>query len=301
MTYIVASLYKFVALPDYRALREPLLDLCREQGLRGTLLLAAEGINGTLSGSRAGLDTVLAWLRADERLADLESRESRHDARPFRRMKVKLKREIVTMGVPAVDPNRRVGAYVEPARWNALLADPELTLIDTRNHYECAIGSFTDAIDPQIANFREFPAWARHNLDPLRDRKLALFCTGGIRCEKATSYLLEQGFAEVYHLRGGILKYLEETPRSASRWQGECFVFDERVALNHALQQGSYAQCFACRHPLSAADRASPHYRKGVTCPHCVERGSEQRRARCAERQRQVELAGARGEAHIGE
>lgn len=299
--YIVASLYKFVSLPDYRGLREPLLDLCREQGLRGTLLLAAEGINGTLSGSRAGLDTVLAWLRADGRLADLEPRESLHDTRPFRRMKVKLKREIVTMGVPAVDPNRTVGAYVEPAPWNDLLADPELTLVDTRNDYECAIGTFADAVNPRIANFREFPDWARRHLDPTRDRKLALFCTGGIRCEKATSYLLEQGFVEVYHLRGGILKYLEAIPRPETRWQGECFVFDERVALNHDLQRGRYAQCFACRHPISAADRASPHYREGVSCPHCVDRKSDEQRARLAERQRQVELADARGEAPIGE
>ena len=301
MSCIVAALYKFAPLPDYRELREPLLDVCREQGLQGTLLLAAEGINGTVSGSRAGLDAVLAWLRADERLADLESRESLHDRPPFRRMKVKLKREIVTMGVPAVDPNRVVGTYVEPARWNELLADPELTLLDTRNDYECAIGTFTDAIDPQITNFREFPDWVRHNLDPARHRKLALFCTGGIRCEKATSYLLEQGFAEVYHLRGGILKYLEEIPRRETRWEGECFVFDERVALNHALERGSYEQCFACRHPVSDTDRASPRYVQGVSCPHCIDRQSDERRARFTERQKQVELAGARGETHIGE
>ncbi len=300
MNYVVAALYKFVSLPDYRELREPLLDVCREAGLRGTLLLAAEGINGTVSGSREGIDRVLAWLREDERLQDLEHKESLHETQAFLRMKVKLKREIVTMGVPAVDPNRVVGTYVEAQDWNALLADPELTLVDTRNDYECAIGTFEGAIDPDITTFREFPQWVKEHLDPQQNPKVAMFCTGGIRCEKATSYLLEQGFEEVYHLRGGILKYLETVPEADTRWNGECFVFDERVAVNHALERGSYAQCFACRHPISDEDMASPAYQKGVSCPHCLDRQSDEQRARFAERQRQVELARARGEAHIG-
>lgn len=301
MSYIVAAMYKFVSLPDYEALREPLLDVCRDAGIKGTLLLAQEGINGTVSGTREGLDTLLAYLRSDERLVDLEHKESVHDSQPFLRMKVKLKREIVTMGVPSVDPNRVVGTYVAPGDWNTLLDDPEVVLVDTRNDYEYAIGSFDGAIDPDIETFREFPAWVAENLDPDRNKKVAMFCTGGIRCEKASSYLLEQGFEAVYHLRGGILKYLEEVPEDETRWHGECFVFDERVAVDHQLQKGRYEQCFACRHPVSAEDMASPAYRKGVSCPHCIDRKSDAQRERFAERQRQMELARQRGEQHIGD
>lgn len=301
MPYIVAAMYKFVSLPDYEALREPLLDVCRDAGIKGTLLLAQEGINGTVSGTREGLDTLLAYLRGDERLVDIEHKESVHDSQPFLRMKVKLKREIVTMGVPSVDPNRVVGTYVAPGDWNALLDDPEVVLVDTRNDYEYAIGSFDGAIDPDIETFREFPAWVAENLDPARNKKVAMFCTGGIRCEKASSYLLEQGFDAVYHLRGGILKYLEEVPEEDTRWHGECFVFDERVAVDHQLQKGRYEQCFACRHPVSAEDMASPDYRKGISCPHCIDRKSDAQRERFAERQRQMELARQRGEQHIGD
>ena len=301
MSVVVAALYKFVALPDYKSLREPLLEQCRVQGLRGTLLLAQEGINGTVAGSPEGLATVLEWLRADSRLSDLEPKESLHDEQPFLRMKVKLKREIVTMGVPQVDPNRLVGTYVSPGEWDSLLEDPEVTLIDTRNDYECAIGTFRGAVDPGITTFRDFPAWVEQNLDPQKTRKVAMFCTGGIRCEKASSYLLEQGFDSVFHLKGGILKYLEEVPEQSSSWEGECFVFDERVAVNHALERGSYDQCFACRHPISKEDLLSPHYRKGVSCPHCIDQQSDEQRERFAERQRQVDLAKARGEKHIGD
>lgn len=297
---VVAALYKFVALPDYRQLREPLLEHCQRAGLRGTLLLAHEGINGTIAGSRADVDEVLARLRSDPRLADLESKESATRDQPFLRMKVKLKREIVTMGQPVVDPARVVGTYVAAADWNALIEDPEVTVVDTRNHYEYAIGSFRGAIDPGITHFRDFPRWARENLDPAVHRKVAMFCTGGIRCEKATSWLLEQGFEAVYHLRGGILRYLEETPENETRWQGECFVFDERVAVDHQLRKGSYEQCFACRHPVSAADMASVHYRKGVSCPHCIEAHTPRERERFAERQKQIELARQRGVDHIG-
>jgi UPF0176 protein len=300
MSYVVAALYKFVSLPDYKRLREPLLDLCRAENLRGTLLLAEEGINGTVSGSREALDRVLSWLREDPRFADLEHKESLHEEQPFLRMKVKLKREIVTMGVPQVDPQRLVGTYVDPGQWNALLEDPEVTLIDTRNDYEYAIGSFRGAVDPGLTTFREFPDWVRNNLNPERNRKVAMFCTGGIRCEKASSYLLEQGFESVYHLKGGILKYLEEVPRTESVWDGECFVFDERVAVNHDLERGSYDQCFACRHPVSEEDMRSPHYQRGVSCPHCIDKQSDEQRERFAERQRQIELARSRGETHIG-
>jgi UPF0176 protein len=244
---------------------------------------------------------MLEWLRSDPRLADLEHKESLNAEQPFLRMKVKLKREIVTMGVPQVDPNRVVGTYVSPAEWDALLQDPEVTLIDTRNDYECAIGSFRGAVDPGITTFRDFPQWAAKHLDPQQNTKVAMFCTGGIRCEKASSYLLSQGFESVYHLKGGILKYLEEVPQPKSSWEGECFVFDERVAVNHALEQGSYDQCFACRHPISAEDMHTAAYVKGVSCPHCIDRQSDEQRERFAERQRQVELARARGETHIGE
>jgi UPF0176 protein len=301
MTVVVAALYKFVPLPDFQELRGPLLDECRRHAVRGTLLLAQEGINGTISGSRDAIDAALAYLRSDPRLADLEHKESLHEQVPFLRMKVKLKKEIVTMGVPQIDPRRRAGTYVDPADWNTLIADPDLTLIDTRNDYECAIGSFRGALDPEITNFREFPAWVAENLDPQKNRKVAMFCTGGIRCEKASSYLLEQGFEEVFHLRGGILKYLEDVPQQDSSWDGECFVFDERVAVNHQLKRGSYAQCFACRHPISEEDMRSPNYLKGVSCPHCADSKSDDQRARFAERQRQIELARERGEAHIGD
>ena len=300
MSIVVAALYKFAALPDYRELREPLLTFCRDRGVRGTLLLAEEGINGTIAGSREGIDAVLARLRADPRLADLKHKESLHDEPPFLRMKVKLKREIVTMGVPQVDPRRTVGTYVEPGDWNALVEDPEVLLIDTRNDYEIGIGTFRGAVDPGTRSFREFPAWVKENLDPSKHRKVAMFCTGGIRCEKATGYLLQEGFESVYHLRGGILRYLEEVPAEESSWEGECFVFDERVAVNHELERGSYEQCFACRRPLSAEDRASEKYEPAVSCPHCYDSLDEARRARFEERRRQAALARKRGERHIG-
>ena len=297
---VVAALYRFVALPDYRELRGEILKRCETWDLRGTLLLAAEGINGTVAGSRSGIDALLAYLRADERLAELEHKESFTHAQPFLRMKVKLKREIVTMGVPSVDPNRVVGTYVEAENWNELIADPDVILVDTRNDYELRIGSFRGALDPDIRTFRDFPGWVEEHLDPKEHKKVAMFCTGGIRCEKASSFLLEQGFEEVYHLRGGILKYLERVPEEDSKWQGECFVFDERVAVNHALEKGSYEQCFACRHPVSDEDMASEAYEPGVSCPHCIDAKSDDQRERFAERQRQIDLARTRGDRHIG-
>lgn len=297
---VVAALYRFVTLDDFEKLREPLLEHCRAAGARGTLLLAREGINGTIAGSRAAMDSVLAYLRADARLADLEHKESFDDHMPFHRMKVKLKREIVTMGVPGIDPNEAVGTYVDPADWNALIDDPDVVLIDTRNDYECDIGTFRGALDPRTTNFREFPAFVRENLDPARQRKVAMFCTGGIRCEKASAFMLKEGFEEVYHLRGGILKYLEEVPVQDSAWEGECFVFDNRVAVDHDLKRGRYDQCYGCRHPITDIDKASGRYEKGVCCPHCFDTLTDDRKARFRERQRQVELARARGEAHVG-
>lgn len=298
--YVVAALYKFVTLDDYRAMREPLLDVALEAGTCGTLLLAQEGINGTIAGSRQAVDTVLAYLRSDPRLSDLEHKESQDEKRPFHRMKVKLKREIVTMGVDGVDPNQQVGTYVDPANWNALINDPEVLLIDTRNDYECDIGTFRGALDPGTTTFREFPEYVRSHLDPQKHRKVAMFCTGGIRCEKASAFMLNEGFDEVYHLRGGILKYLEEVPEAESAWEGECFVFDNRVAVNHALEKGQYDQCYGCRHPITEQDKRSPLYEKGVCCPRCHEQLSDDQKERFAQRQKQVDLARERGESHIG-
>jgi UPF0176 protein len=297
---IVAALYRFAPLDDFRAMREPLLETCLAAGTRGTLLLAREGINGTIAGSREGIDRVLAYLREDPRLHDLEHKESRDDHMPFYRMKVKLKKEIVTLGVEGIDPNQRVGTYVSPADWNALISDPDVLLIDTRNDYEFDIGTFRGAINPHTTSFREFPAYVRDNLDPTRQKKVAMFCTGGIRCEKASAFMLQEGFEEVYHLQGGILKYLEEVPEEQSAWEGECFVFDNRVAVDHRLQKGRYDQCHGCRHPITEADKQSDSYLPGVCCPHCHDRLTPEQVARFRERQKQVKLAEERGEAHIG-
>ena len=297
---IVAALYKFVTLDDFHELREPLLDACREAETCGTLLLAREGINGTIAGSREGIDRVLSYLRSDPRLADLEHKESVDENMPFYRMKVKLKKEIVTMGVPGIDPNEGVGTYVSPGDWNELLSDPDVLLIDTRNDYEYGIGSFRGAIDPRTTTFREFPEFVRTHLDPRKQKKVAMFCTGGIRCEKASAFMLKEGFEEVYHLQGGILKYLEEVPEQESIWEGECFVFDNRVAVNHRLEKGRYDQCYGCRHPITEQDKLSDKYQKGVCCPRCYELLTPEQMARFRERQKQVELARARGEAHVG-
>jgi UPF0176 protein len=297
---VVAALYKFVALEDFHELREPLLDACLAAGARGTLLLAHEGINGTIAASREGIDEVLAYLRSDPRLQDLEHKESLDDHMPFYRMKVKLKKEIVTMGIAGIDPNQRVGTYVRPTDWNELLSDPEVLLLDTRNDYEVGIGSFRGALDPETTTFREFPAYVRKHLDPGQHKKIAMFCTGGIRCEKASAFMLQEGFQEVYHLQGGILKYLEEVPQEESLWEGECFVFDNRVAVNHRLEKGQYDQCHGCRHPITEQDKKSEKYQKGVCCPRCFGTLSADQIASFRERQKQIELAQARGEVHVG-
>ena len=300
MPYVVAALYKFVRLDDYEALREPLLEKCRELGIKGTLLLAWEGINGTIAGPRESIDAILAYLKADSRLADIEHKESFFDEPPFYRMKVKLKKEIVTLGVEGIDPNSMVGHYVEPKDWNALISDPDVILIDTRNSYEYELGTFERAIDPQTESFRQFPDYVRQNLDPAKHKKVAMFCTGGIRCEKSTGYMLQQGFEEVYHLKGGILKYLEDVPEAESLWRGDCYVFDNRVAVNHRLQQGSYDLCHGCRFPVSAEDKLSPQYQAGVCCPRCHDSLTEDQKTRFAERQKQIQLARQRGQRHIG-
>jgi UPF0176 protein len=297
---IVAALYKFVGLPDCREMQPLLLAFCKAQGIKGTLLLAEEGINGTIAGPREGVDAVLNHLKSDPRLANLEHKESYTDIPPFLRMKVKLKKEIVTLGIPNANPNIQVGHYIEPENWNALISDPEVLLIDTRNEYECNIGTFKGAVNPRTENFRGFPEYVKKNLDPQKHKKIAMFCTGGIRCEKATSYLLTEGFAEVYHLKGGILKYLETVPKDTSLWEGECFVFDERVAVDHGLSEGSYEQCHACRHPVSTEDKLSPVYELGISCPHCHDKKTDEQRARVAERIKQIRLARQRGQEHRG-
>ncbi len=297
--YVVAALYKFVALPDYVELREKLYQHLVLNKVKGTLLLAEEGINGTICGTREGIDAVRQWLDADGRFEGLSYKESFADEPAFYRTKVKLKTEIVTMGVPGVNPQHIVGTYVKGEDWNRLIEDPDTILIDTRNDYEVAIGTFKNAVNPNTTSFREFPQWAAENLDKTKHKKVAMFCTGGIRCEKSTAYLKEQGFDEVYHLDGGILKYLEEMPEDNSLWQGECFVFDQRVAVKHGLEQGSYDQCYACRMPLSQADMQSDKYLQGMSCPHCHDQLSDEQKASFAERQKQIELAKKRGEQHI--
>ncbi|MET3518743.1 UPF0176 protein [Mesorhizobium abyssinicae] len=297
----VAALYKFARLDGFEALRAPLAAFCCGRGIKGTLLLAHEGINGTVAGSEADIAALVDHLNSIEGLAGLEVKYSAAADMPFHRMKVRLKREIVTMGVEDLDPATSAGTYVAPADWNALISDENTIVIDTRNAYEVSIGTFRGAVDPATASFREFPAWVERHRDQLEGRKVAMFCTGGIRCEKATAYVKSLGFEDVFHLRGGILKYLEQVPAEESLWQGECFVFDERVSVSHGLAEGEAELCRACRHPLTVDDRLSPRYAAGVSCPHCHQVRSDEDRARYAERQRQVELATARGKGpHIG-
>ena len=296
----VAALYRFVRLEDFENLRAPLLAFCEARGIRGTLLLAEEGINGTIAGTEQAISEVLEYLKSDNRLADLDCKFSYNTDRPFLRMKVKLKKEIVTMGRPGIDPNQCVGRYASPEQWNALVDDPECLVIDTRNDYEVEIGTFQGAINPNTTSFREFPEWVEENLDPSKHKKVAMFCTGGIRCEKSTSLLVSMGFEDVWHLQGGILNYLEKTPVEQTRWDGQCFVFDSRVSVDHHLEKGSYDQCYACRFPIDDAQKASDLYVPGVSCPRCHDAHSDQQKERFTERQKQIALAKARGEAHIG-
>lgn len=289
MSLIVAAFYKFVPLPDYQEKQTEIMPFCQEQGIKGTILLAEEGINGTIAGPREAIETVLTFLRSDSRFADLEYKESRTKTQPFERLKVKLKREIVTFGVPEANPSDRVGTYIDPQEWNAIITHPDVTVIDTRNDYEVDIGTFKGAENPQTRSFRDFPDYVRTHLDPEKQPKVAMFCTGGIRCEKATSYLLRQGFSKVYHLKGGILKYLEEIPPEESLWEGECFVFDDRIAVGHGLEQGHYEMCRSCGHPISEADKGSDRYQEGIFCPYCFESLTEEKRSRQQERQRQWE------------
>lgn len=293
-------MYKFVALENFEAMRQPLLTAMESNGIKGTLLLASEGINGTVSGTREGIDGLLQYLNADERINPISCKESLHEEQPFYRTKVKLKKEIVTMGVEGIDPRKTVGTYVKPSDWNALISDPDVTVIDTRNGYEIEIGTFKHAIDPKTETFREFPEYVAKTLSPEKNKKVAMFCTGGIRCEKSTAYLKEQGFDEVYHLEGGILQYLEDVPKKESLWEGDCFVFDNRVAVNHDLEKSDYHQCYACRLPITDEDMQSEKYESGVSCPHCFGTHTEDQLSRFREREKQVNLAKMRQQEHVG-
>lgn len=301
---VIVALYKFTDLPDFETLKPPLQTAARRAGIRGTLLLAHEGVNGTLAGSREGMRAFLERLEREPDIGALDVKFSFAEEQPFHRMKVRLKKEIVTLGQPAADPANTVGAYVDADDWNSLIADPETLVIDTRNDYEVSIGTFENAVNPETSTFREFADFVEKKLKPLvRDKKpknIAMFCTGGIRCEKSTSYLLQEGFENVFHLKGGILKYLETVPPEKSKWQGECFVFDGRVSVGHNLEPGTYDMCHACRMPLAPEEKNHPAYRPGTSCPKCIGTHSESQRKRFADRQKQVELVKQRGGTHIG-
>lgn len=297
--FTVCALYHFTRFDDPAAIRGPLIDLCRQEKITGTLLLAREGINGTVAGPESGITRLLDHLKALPGCSDLEWKLSTAAERPFARMKVRLKKEIVTMGVPDVDPRARVGHYVDPADWNALIESPDVAVIDTRNDYEVAIGTFKGAVDPGTRSFREFPAWWEKNRDRFHNKRIAMFCTGGIRCEKSTNYLISQGVDEVYHLKGGILKYLEDVPADQSTWNGDCFVFDGRVSVGHGLKEGPHLLCHACRRPILPQDRDHPDYEHGVSCHLCISETSDEDKARFRERQKQIRLAEERGERHL--
>jgi len=297
----ICALYKFTRLDDFEKIKKPLKKFMELLNVRGTLLLAREGINGTIAGEKTNIKEVLAYLQSDKRLADISYKYSYSVKPPFNRLKVKLKKEIVTLGISDIDPTHSSGTYVKPSDWNEFINDPEVVLIDTRNNYEYEIGSFKGAINPNTETFREFPSYTKNNLEKYRNKKIVMFCTGGIRCEKSTAYLKSEGFENVYHLQGGILKYLEEVEEAESLWDGECFVFDDRVAVKHKLELGKYDQCHACRFPITEEDKKHPHYEKGASCPRCYGTKNSSQVSRYREREKQVQLSKARGESHIGD
>lgn len=299
-TITVVTMYKFVGLPDYRLMRREILDYCMLHNIKGTILLAREGINGTIAGQRKNIDAILSFLESDPRLSGMEYKESGYDEMPFYRMKVRTRKEIVTMGIPGIDPVKTNGRKVGAEEWNALISDPGVMVIDTRNHYEFEVGTFKNAVSPRTRTFTEFPAYARKHLSACKQKKIAMFCTGGIRCEKATSYLLEQGFEQVFHLDGGILKYLEQVRPEDNLWEGDCFVFDNRVAVDKNLQKSEYSMCYGCRMPVSFNDRRSEKYEEGVSCPRCHDSLDDERKRNLRQRQYQVELAERRNRQHIG-
>ena len=295
MKFTVAALYHFVDVPNPKALIQTLEPVCKENGICGSLLIASEGINGTIAGEKTGIANILSAIRSQNGFADLAHKESYASKQPFRKMKLRLKKEIVTMGVPLVDPSNKVGHYVKPEDWNDFLAQDDVVVIDTRNDYEIEIGTFKNAINPDIKTFREFPAWWEKNKARFHNKKVAMFCTGGIRCEKSTSFAIDDGHDEVYHLQGGILKYLEEVRQEESTWDGECYVFDSRVSVGHGLKEGPYSSCFACGRPITSEDMKKTEFERGVSCHHCIDEYDEDRKMRFRERQKQIELAQKRG------
>ncbi len=299
--YYVATFYKFTTLEDFSSLQKPIESCCKDNDVRGIILLAREGINSTIAGPKEGVLRVLEFLKSDQRLADLAWKESSSPTQPFRKLRVRLKKEIVTMGVEGIDPARLVGTYVKPEEWNALINDPNVIVVDTRTDYEVEIGTFKNAVNPNIISFGELPQWLHENINNEEQPRVAMFCTGGIRCEKSTAYLKEANLDEVYHLEGGILKYLEQIPEEESLWEGQCFVFDERVSVGHGLEVGEYELCRACRFPINQDDKSSPHFLLGVSCPRCYDQTSHTQKSRFAERQKQIELARERGECHVKE
>ena len=303
-SFFTTAFYHFVALNDVKSMQPIIQDYCDKKLLKGTILLANEGINGTISGKEKDILNFYKFIKNDDKFLNvfknLEYNASWSDGNPFYRMKVRLKKEIVTLGIPEISPVKKVGTYIKPKEWNALISDPDIILIDTRNQYEVDIGTFRNAINPKTTSFREFPEYVKKNLNQQKNKKIAMFCTGGIRCEKASSYMLEEGFEEVYHLQGGILKYLETVPEENSLWNGECFVFDQRVAVTNELKEGQYSQCYACRHPLSLEELKSDYYNEGISCSYCINKTSEAKKNNLKERQKQINLAKTKGEAHIG-
>ena len=303
-SFLTTTFYHFITLNNIKIFKTIIQDYCDNKSLKGTILLAQEGINGTISGKEDDILEFHKFIKKDQKFSDvfknLEYKSSWSNENPFYRMKVRLKKEIVALGLPEVSPAIKVGKYVKPEDWNSLINDPEVILIDTRNNYEVDIGTFNNAINPKTTSFREFPQYVKKNLKSKKNKKIAMFCTGGIRCEKASSYMLENGFKEVYHLQGGILKYLEEVPKENSLWQGECFVFDQRIAVTNELKEGRYGQCYACRHPLTPEEMKSDNYLEGISCSYCITKTSEIKKNNLQERQKQIYLAKARGEEHIG-
>ena len=302
--FLTVAFYHFVTLDKKNNIQEHVYNFCEANNIKGTILLADEGINGTISGKEKNIRDFLIFIKKESLFngvfSKLEHKESWASKNPFYRMKVRLKKEIVALGVDGVSPTKNVGKYVKPEEWNNLISDPNTIIIDTRNHYEVDIGTFKNATNPNTSTFRELPSFIEENLDPKTPKKIAMFCTGGIRCEKATSLMLGKGFKDVYHLEGGILKYLETIDKDKSLWEGECFVFDQRVAVTHGLNEGKYDQCYACRHPLSPDEMNSSHYIKGISCPYCYNKLTNEKKSSVIERQKQIELAKLRGEDHIG-
>ena len=302
--FLTVAFYHFVTLDKKNNIQEHIYNFCEANNIKGTILLADEGINGTISGKEKNIRDFLIFIKKEGLFngvfSKLEHKESWASKNPFYRMKVRLKKEIVALGVDGVSPTKNVGKYVKPEEWNNLISDPNTIIIDTRNHYEVDIGTFKNATNPNTSTFRELPSFIEENLDPKTPKKIAMFCTGGIRCEKATSLMLDKGFKDVYHLEGGILKYLETIDEDKSLWEGECFVFDQRVAVTHGLNEGKYDQCYACRHPLSPDEMNSSHYIKGISCPYCYNKLTNEKKSSVIERQKQIELAKLRGEDHIG-